>query len=422
MHYAQGVAFFCGKGTQIGFCELNKGAVVLEPKRLRTRQEVVDTIRTMGLREDANLTTLRNSINQHLVGLRNLYKEKKFPTNQINFWANEDLMTFSCIHVIDLELIYAATISAQQIVSIIVSKDGVGLRGQCKPLIIYGRDWREVHSITTSSGSLYVTHTAGVEEVSLSDLKTTRVIHSASRLCAAPHTVAPHEGGIIVSDPENHRLLKWWRCEGKIEQFAGDGFAGNCDGIASKCRFFQPTGVCTEFNNVVYVCDAQTSCIKIFTTLNNTARFLRAVGALYSAFSIHEKHEEYSLCSLPTAISRVGDCLHVLEENVSSIRNMGCILPQTLNGSQGSVVAKTVDSVKLLRWSLERLQENLEQFSYENTNLLSCMTLDVENLHASVHHKSQVSTVLQYARDFRKTAKEGLKRTTSWSAHYYTSR
>lgn len=147
VHYAQGVAFFCGKGTQIGFCELNKGAVVLEPKRLRTRQEVVDTIRTMGLREDANLTTLRNSINQHLIGLRSLYKEKKFPTNQINVWANEDLMTFSCIHVIDLELIYAASISAQQIVSIIVSKDGVGPRGQCKPLIIYGRDWREVHSI-----------------------------------------------------------------------------------------------------------------------------------------------------------------------------------------------------------------------------------------------------------------------------------
>ena len=50
------------------------------------------------------------------------------------------------------------------------------------------------------------------------------------------------------------------------------------------------------------------------------------------------------------------------------------------------------------------------------------MTLDVENLHASVHHKSQVSTVLQYARDFGKMAKEGLKRTTSWKAHYYTSR
>ena len=50
------------------------------------------------------------------------------------------------------------------------------------------------------------------------------------------------------------------------------------------------------------------------------------------------------------------------------------------------------------------------------------MTLDVENLHSVVHHKSGVSTGLQYARDFGSTAKESLKRITAWSAYYYTSR
>lgn len=74
--------------------------------------------------------------------------------------------------------------------------------------------------------------------------------------------------------------------------------------------------------NLVYVCDAQTSYIKILTTLNNTARFLRALGAPYSAFSVHEKHDEYSLYNLPTAISNVVDFLCALEENVSSIKNM----------------------------------------------------------------------------------------------------
>ena len=49
------------------------------------------------------------------------------------------------------------------------------------------------------------------------------------------------------------------------------------------------------------------------------------------------------------------------------------------------------------------------------------MTLDVENLHSIVHHKSGVSTALQYARDFGSTGKESLKRTTAWSAYYYTS-
>ena len=47
------------------------------------------------------------------------------------------------------------------------------------------------------------------------------------------------------------------------------------------------------------------------------------------------------------------------------------------------------------------------------TNLLSCMTLDVENLHSVVHHKSGV---------FGSTVKESLKQTTARSAYYYTSR
>ena len=50
------------------------------------------------------------------------------------------------------------------------------------------------------------------------------------------------------------------------------------------------------------------------------------------------------------------------------------------------------------------------------------MALDVENLHSVVHHKSEVSAALQYALTFGSTAKESPKRTTAWSAYYYTSR
>ena len=100
---------------------------------------------------------------------------------------------------------------------------------------------------------------------------------------------------------------------------------------------------------------------------------------------------------------------------------MDCVLLQTLNGPQGSVAAKTVDSVRLIKWTLERLKQNLDQHGYVHANLLSCMTLDVENLHSAVHHKSLVSTAFLYAWDFGTTAKEGLKRTVYWSAYYYIS-
>ena len=202
--------------------------------------------------------------------------------------------------------------------------------------------------------------------------------------------------------------------------FAGDSTPGNNDSIAMKCRFFQPSSICSEFNNVVYICNTQTSFIKVFTTLKKTTEFLKVIGELFSSFSIHEKHHKYDWCDLPTAISRVGMCLQFLGENVGSIRELNICVPSSLNGPEGSVAAKTVDSVKLLKWGLECLKQNLDPLGFEDTNLLSCMTLDIRNLHSVVHHKTQVSTAFRCARDFGSTTKEGLKRTTSWSAYYYT--
>ena len=185
-----------------------------------------------------------------------------------------------------------------------------------------------------------------------------------------------------------HAVLKWSRCERYVQVFGGDGNPGNNDGLATKCRLFQPSGICSEFNNVVHVCDTQTSCIKIFTTLKKTAEFLKGIRELFSAFSLHEKHQTYESCDLPGAIVRVGRCLQVLEENVASIRELNCRLPLSLNGPEGSVAAKTVDSVKLLKWGLERMKRNLDPLEYGSTSLLSCVTLDVENLHSVVHHKN----------------------------------
>ena len=74
------------------------------------------------------------------------------------------------------------------------------------------------------------------------------------------------------------------------------------------------------------------------------------------------------------------------------------------DGPHGSVAAETVNSVQLLRWGLKH-QQNLEQFSYGNTNCLSCIILDVDNL----HHKSQVSTVLQCTRELENGYQRGAK-------------
>ena len=76
-------------------------------------------------------------------------------------------------------------------------------------------------------------------------------------------------------------------------------------------------------------------------------------------------------------------------------------------------------SIKMLK-RLENLNKVSELYRYLALNLLSCMKLDVENIDSTVHHKDQLFTMLDYARNFGNAA-NGLKRTTHWVVYYLTN-
>lgn len=107
--------------------------------------------------------------------------------------------------------------------------------------------------------------------------------------------------------------------------------------------------------------------------------------------------------------------------NTDEIR-MSTGTTSTINGPQGHVSANTVASVALLEWGLQRLYNNLQPFNYSATNLLSCMTLDVENCHCTVHMKQANMSMMEYTRSFGLTMKESVKRITQWAAYYHVSR
>ena len=76
----------------------------------------------------------------------------------------------------------------------------------------------------------------------------------------------------------------------------------------------------------------------------------------------------------------------------------------------------------MLLWGLKKLKENCESFNYNEVNLLSCMTLFVENLHSAVNRKQGTQTLVSYVQDFATTIKESIKAVTKWSVHYFPSR
>ena len=69
------------------------------------------------------------------------------------------------------------------------------------------------------------------------------------------------------------------------------------------------------------------------------------------------------------------------------------------------------------------LADILGEYDYQALDVLSCMTLDVENCHTTVYSKNvNMSKLREYARSFGATMKENVKPASSWAAYYHTSR
>ena len=96
-----------------------------------------------------------------------------------------------------------------------------------------------------------------------------------------------------------------------------------------------------------------------------------------------------------------------MEESIRAYTNS----EKSLNGLEGAVSAKTVSSVSMTERNLLRLKKNGE-LGYGSVNLLSCMTLDVEHNHSTVHVKQANISQLEYAMSFGSTMRESVKRIT----------
>ena len=125
--------------------------------------------------------------------------------------------------------------------------------------------------------------------------------------------------------------------------------------------------------------------------------------SLAKAFFLHEKHASYSL----KGYKIIEQCVSVIYiDRIRHDRNIG---RKSLNGPERSVSAATVDSLHLLGFGLTQLKNNTEKLGYKNINMLSSMTLSLENLDSTVNKKHGTQTVLTYAQSFASSTKESVK-------------
>ncbi len=388
-------------------------------KEKKKKDDLVKLATKLNISSHGTVAEITSRLKKYSESVQRQYSSHNVGNDEIHFWDRETQPTFQAMACADSDLIYAAESNEKSIISFLIEKDGVGLKGtNLQPIVPYNVTWQKVNSMCLCNGNLFASHAQGISAINLETLECRLVVEHDDHPC-----VLTRFGSDVLFT--NQAKASIWQLSGNGEElslFAGSNEEdGSSNGPVKESRFKQPVGICTEFDSVVYVCDAQTNTIKICSKLKECARFLRAIGYLYQAFSVHNKGAHYAVKSMEEAISLVWQCKEMLEDNTNDIRNATSI-ETALNGPQGHVSARTVASVAMIDAGLQRLDANLKKYDYTHTNLLSCMTLDVENCHSVVHVKRANMSMAEYCRSFGLAMKEAVKRVTSWAAYYHTSR
>ena len=142
------------------------------------------------------------------------------------------------------------------------------------------------------------------------------------------------------------------------------------------------------------------------------------MGVLCKASSIHLKHQKAQKLSLDEAISKLETLENFLKEtfeNVMSTFEKAC----KPSGIIGTVSSQTLSSVRMILEGLRALEQLLKEPSPNyKIDVYTCLTVQVENLHAMGHFKGQFPSLLQYAQNLANTVYERIKRVVRWAAYY----
>ncbi|PFX13533.1 hypothetical protein AWC38_SpisGene22377 [Stylophora pistillata] len=186
-----------------------------------------------------------------------------------------------------------------------------------------------------------------------------------------------------------------------------------------------PLGICVEHKKNTFITHAQTGSVKLVTLIKGIVNYLGHLGLLYKAFSRHMKHQTAPKRSLPQAI----ELLEELDSYLETITEIALSYSNEVNdtstdkpsGPQGTTSNQTKRSANMILNGLKYLEALVKEHNPGLAiDLYSCLTVQVENLHAIGHFKDQFPTLLQYARNLTKTVYESIKRVVPWSAYYFT--
>ena len=258
----------------------------------------------------------------------------------------------------------------------------------------------------------------GIFKLDLASLCITNVFEISSACGISPY------GNNLIFNDHNQQVKMFNPADGVESVVAGSGRCGNEDGPAGYASFTQLQGICSE-SDTMYVTDSMyaTGCVKMITRLSGTAELLKQLGRLYDSFEIHARvacPRQPTTISISDTTSSVAEVAAFMEESVKKVKVNHNLANKSTNGPEGTISNQTQESIKLLEDGMEALNRIFKDFPNYELDISTLLSTVVENLHAVSHFKSDTFSYLKYAMDFGSIVKGSLKRTTSWSAKYFT--
>ena len=286
IHCADGIIFLASDSGPIKAIEFTVASIYMLAKE-KKKDDLVKLATKLNISSRGTVAEITSRLKKYLENVQRQYSSHNVGNDEIYFWDRKTQPSFEAMACADSDLIYAAESKEQSIISFLVEKDGVGLKGTNRQQIIpYGVTWQKVNSICLCNRNLFVSHAQGISAINLENLECRLVVEHDDQPCV----LARFGTDVLFT---NQAKASIWQLSGNGEElslFAGsDKEDGSSDGPVKESRFKQPVGICTEFDSVVYVCDAQTNTIKICSKVRECAHFLKAIGCLYQAFSVHNK-------------------------------------------------------------------------------------------------------------------------------------
>lgn len=416
MVYSGGIAYLCQPSG------IQTVPIAAKPKlqvKALKKADLISELLQRGLPQQGTVQVLQDRLDNFLKSVEKTYKDQNIDLSKV--YLSQEIKP-SCIAKASESILVCSSDAGQAIYMITLEMDGVVVKGSVNFFSRYPNGCKEVVSMCVNDNILYVSHKGtpgGVAAIKMANLMVDMVVKNGTADCVESSHVAPYKGGIVFVDTEGRRI-KVKIPDKEVTVIAGTGSEGNSNGKAESASFSQPMGICVECDKNIFVTDAQAGTVKLLTTIEGTVEFLKHLGLLYKAFSIHLKHQKAQKLPLDEAISKLETLDKFLKETV---RNVMGILDKTCKpfGPMGTVSSQTLSSVNMILEGLRALEQLLKELNPDyKIDLHTCLTVQVENLHALGHFKEQFPTLLQYAQNLANTVYESIKRVVQWAAYYYT--